>query len=60
MEGIIDDVKNGSIPNIIAERGWTAEWKYNRKGLIKNVAIGAAVVFGAMLLFSGKKKHARG
>ena len=30
VEGIIDDLGRGHIPNIIKERGWTAEWKYNR------------------------------
>ena len=49
IEGIIDDVKEGRFPNIIAERGWTAEWKYNKKNVIKNVAIGIGVT---MILFN--------
>lgn len=44
VEGIIDDLRHGHVPNIIKERGWTAEWKYNRKGFIRNVAIGVGVV----------------
>jgi hypothetical protein len=57
IEGIIDDLKKGHIPNIIAERGWTAEWKYNRKNLIRNVAIGAAVGGVALaIILSTKKK----
>ena len=43
VEGIVDDLKRGYIPNIFAERGWGAEWKYNRKGLVKRMAIGAAI-----------------
>jgi hypothetical protein len=35
VEGIIDDFKKGEVPNIIKERGWTAEFKHNPKGLIK-------------------------
>ena len=40
----------------IAERGWTAEWKYNRKGLIKNIAIGAVVTLGVIMLLSNRRK----
>ncbi|HSK13204.1 MAG TPA: hypothetical protein VK907_08305, partial [Phnomibacter sp.] len=29
VEGIINDLKHGIIPNIFAEKGWKAEWKYN-------------------------------
>jgi hypothetical protein len=43
VEGIIDDLKSGHFPNIIAERGWTGEWKYNRKGLIEKIVVGAVV-----------------
>jgi hypothetical protein len=60
VEGIIDDLKQGHIPNVIAERGWTAEWKYNRKALVKNVVKTAAVA-GAIIYFMYKdhKKAAR-
>lgn len=60
VEGIIDDFKSGHVPNIIAERGWTAEWKYNRKNFVKNVAIGVAVTAAISLLLSTKRKLARG
>jgi hypothetical protein len=55
IEAIIDDIKQGHFPNIIAERGWTAEWKYNRKGLLQNVAIGVAVA-SALIIMTSKKK----
>ena len=58
VEGIIDDIRQGHFPNIIAEKGWTAEWKYNKKGLIKNVAIGAAITVGVLLLIRNRKKIA--
>ncbi|MGA0557931.1 hypothetical protein ACO2Q8_14835 [Larkinella sp. VNQ87] len=41
VEGIIDDLKHGHVPNIFAEKGWKAEWKHNRGGLIQKVAVGA-------------------
>ncbi len=51
VEGIVDDLKHGIIPNFFAERGWTAEFKYNRKEAVKNVAIGVAVTAGVLALF---------
>jgi len=57
IEGIIDDLRNGHIPNIFAEKGWNAEWKYNRSGLIKKVAITAAVTIAVVALASRKKKR---
>lgn len=43
VEGIVDDIKHGYFPNFIKERGWTAEWKYNRKSLVTKLVVGAAV-----------------
>jgi hypothetical protein len=60
VEGIIDDLKRGYVPNLIAERGWAAEWKYNRENLIKKVAIGIAVTYVAFALLKGKKKLSKG
>lgn len=55
VEGIIDDLKRGYVPNILAEKGWNAEWKYNRKGLITKLAVGALVTATAVaLLCRGK------
>jgi hypothetical protein len=57
VEGLIDDLRQGHVPNIFKERGWTAEWKYNRKGMIKNVAVGVAItsVAIALLLYRSKR-----
>jgi hypothetical protein len=56
LEGIVDDLKHGHIPNIFAERGWNAEWKYNRKGMIKKIVGGVLVTTIAIALLSRKKK----
>lgn len=52
VEGLIDDIRHGYIPNIIVERGWTAEWKYNRKALLQKAAVVAAV---GLLWYSVRK-----
>lgn len=46
VEGIVDDLKRGHVPNIFAEKGWKAEWKYNPQGLITKVAVTAVVTWG--------------
>ena len=57
VEGLIDDFKNGHVPNIFAERGWNAEWKYNKKGVIKEALIGAALITGIIAYSTTKKKR---
>jgi len=57
VEGLVADVAQGRIPNIFAELGWRAEWKYNRKGLLLRLAFRVAVVGAAILLV--KKRRAR-
>jgi len=58
VEGIVDDLKRGHIPNIFAEKGWKADWKYNRKGLVQNVLVGIVVTTAVIALLSRKKKLA--
>jgi hypothetical protein len=58
VEGIVDDLKRGHIPNIFAEKGMKAELKHNPKGFAKKVLVTLAVTSIAYALFKGKsKKH---
>lgn len=61
LEGVIEDISKGHIPNIFAERGWTAELKYNRKNFMLKVAAGAVITGGtiALLMALNKKKKAK-
>lgn len=63
VEGIIEDLKQGHFPNIWAERGMNASWKYNKASMLKSFAITAAVTAGAVMLLTrdskGKKKKAK-
>jgi hypothetical protein len=34
VEGYLEDLSRGHVPNVFAERGWKAEWKHKRKGLV--------------------------
>lgn len=61
VEGIVDDLRHGHIPNIFKERGWNAEWKYNRKGVIQKVAVGAVVTTAVVtfLILRNKRKKSQ-
>ena len=54
FEGLIEDIRDGHFPNMIKERGWAMEWKFNRIGVIKNVT--TAVVIGSVLFTLLRKK----
>ncbi len=56
VEGVIDDLKHGHVPNIFAEKGYKAEWKHNKTGLITKLAIGAALVAGVVILLNNKNE----
>ena len=54
-EGLIKDIKEGQLPNIIKERGLAMEWKFNRTGIIKQVAVAAVIGTALFALFNKKK-----
>ena len=57
VEGIADDIAKGHFPNIIEEAGLRSEWKYNRKALLKNAAIGALLAGTAVAAFIAYRKN---
>jgi hypothetical protein len=56
VEGIIEDLSRGYVPNIFAEKGWKAEWKHNPKGLVQKVAVGVLVTTAVVALISRRSK----
>ena len=55
VEGVVGDLKQGHIPNVLAERGWKAEWKHNRVSLLRRILVGAALGCAAVAYFSSKR-----
>jgi hypothetical protein len=55
VEGFIDDIMHGHVPNIFAEKGMKADWNYNKTLFFKRVAITAAITVGVVALFNQKK-----
>jgi hypothetical protein len=55
VEGYLEDLARGHVPNVFAERGWKAEWKHNRKSLLTRVVVGTVIASAAVAyLTSGK------
>ena len=50
IEGVIDDIKQGSFPNIFAELGGKAELKHNPKGLAKKIFVGLAITAAVVMV----------
>jgi hypothetical protein len=48
VEGVVQDLGRGKIPNIPAEMGIRSEWKHNKGGLAKKTAI--VVAIGGVLI----------
>lgn len=59
VEGIFQDISSGHIPNIPLEKGWKAQWKYNRKRMAKRMAVGAGVVLLGLLITGLRNVHRR-
>ncbi|HEY0113710.1 MAG TPA: hypothetical protein VGB59_11260 [Allosphingosinicella sp.] len=58
VEGVLQDLSRGKIPNIPAEMGMRSEWQHNRKGLVTKVGAMVAVSGLAYLLLSRRKDDA--
>ena len=43
VEGVLEDLGRGRVPNLIDEYGLKAQWRYNRPALVRRVATTAAV-----------------
>lgn len=55
IEGKVDDIKQGIIPNPWLERGWRAEWKYNRPAFVKRAAINCLLITAGIMFIARKK-----
>jgi hypothetical protein len=56
VEGVIEDLTHGHVPNIFREMGGPAEWKYNRAGFYRKAAVAAAVV-GVLLYMKNRRRR---
>ena len=55
VEGVIEDLGKGHVPNIPAEMGARAEWKHNKKGLVTKAAVVAGLTTATILVFRARR-----
>lgn len=56
VEGVVEDLAHGKIPNIPAEMGAGAEWRHNRKGFV--LKAGALLAIGAAAFAMSRRRDA--
>jgi hypothetical protein len=57
VEGLLDDLKYGPLPNVFAERGWKAEWKHNKTSLIRRILVRTFLISAAVAYFSSRRAN---
>lgn len=55
IQGKINDLKHGVIPNPWIERGWRAEWKHNRLEFVTKAATTAVFITAAIMMMKKKR-----
>lgn len=59
VEGILDDFRHGTVPNIFKEKGLKADLDVNRAGLARNVLVGAAIATAVVFLMARSNRPKR-
>ncbi len=54
-EGVLGDLRHGHVPNVLAERGWRADWQHNKTGLVLRVLARVALVSAAVAYLSSRR-----
>jgi hypothetical protein len=55
-EGLVEDLAHGHVPNIFAEMGGPAEFRYNRAGAMRKVAVATAVTALAIYMIRRRRR----
>lgn len=59
MEGYLDDLAHGHFPNVLAERGWGAEWQHDPARVMRKVAAGVVIGAGVVVLACRSRNRRR-
>lgn len=51
VEGVVQDLSRGHVPNVFAELGWKAEWQHNRVSLLRRILIRILLVAAIVAFF---------
>ena len=57
VEGIVEDLAHGHLPNVLGEMGVRSELRYNPAGLVRKALIATAVVGGILALRNRRRRY---
>jgi hypothetical protein len=57
VEGILDDVRRARLPNAFAEAGGKAQWRYDRRRLVRGTLVRVAVAAALIAYVRGQVKR---
>ena len=57
VEGVVEDLGRGKVPNIPAAMGARAEWRHNKKGFATKTLVVAAVTVGLVALIRSRRNE---
>jgi hypothetical protein len=57
VEGVVDDLRHGHVPNVLGEMGIRSELRHNPAGLVRKALITTAVVGGITLLLKRRSRY---
>ena len=57
VEGVVEDLASGHIPNVPAEMGVKAQWQHDRTRLVTKLAIGAALATAAYAIMNRRRDN---
>jgi hypothetical protein len=57
VEGIVDDLAHGHLPNVLGEMGIRSELRHNPAGLVRKALITTAVLGGIMVLLKRRRGY---
>jgi hypothetical protein len=56
VEGVVEDLAHGKVPNVPAEMGARAEWRHNKKGFA--IKTGTTLALGALVFVALRRRRA--
>ena len=57
VEGIVEDLAHGHIPNVPREMGLATEWRYNRKAFVTKTAIAVGFAAAAYMVWRARSRR---
>jgi len=57
VEGVVEDLAHGHVPNVLAEMGIRSELRHNPAGLVRKALVTAAVVGGIMAMRNRRRRY---